>query len=236
MGGEKPSSSRTWLTGILPANKSNQARRQRSFLASAHPSQTCSCQSPSFSPGCLLIWLKGILCEIFSHLSTGCVGVLDKIFMKTPSQVICLISILQNVKIERAAVKGWGLTASMRRLQEHKNHAVPLDRLLSSAARGKRRRGKNLKARCSFHVSSALFPLLPFSCISLHLPHAPSVPSLSSHFACFLSLPFHLPAPRGRVFLFPRDWFAPQAPHPHLGRPGLLGLLLSRLPGSHTLF
>lgn len=36
------SSSRIQLTGILPANKPNQAKEQGSFLASAHPHQSIS--------------------------------------------------------------------------------------------------------------------------------------------------------------------------------------------------
>ena len=111
------------------------------------------------------IWLNWILCEIFSHPGTGCVGVLDKIFMKTPSQVICLISILHNVKIERAAVKGWGLTASMRRLQQHKKRAVLPDRLLAPCARGAGGREKPWKWGTAFTLFCSFPSFHPF----LHL-------------------------------------------------------------------
>ena len=147
------------------------------------PPQSSSSPSPGFSWRCLLIWLNGILCEIFSHPSTGCVGVLDKIFMKTPSQVICLISILHNVKIERAAVKGWGLTASMRRLHQHKNHAVLLDRLLAPCARGAGGREKPWKWGTAFTLFCSFPPFHP----SLHLS-APSSYSMHLSASCSYSI------------------------------------------------
>ena len=122
--------------------------------------------------------LNGILCEIFSHPGTGCVGVLDKIFMKTPSQVICLISILHNVKIERAAVKGWGLTASMRRLQQHKNRAVLPDRLPAPCARGAGGGEKPWKWGTAFTLFCSFPSFHPF----LHLSAS------SSYSICSLSL------------------------------------------------
>lgn len=98
-------------------------------------------------------------------------------------RVICLISILQNVKIEGAAVEGWGLTASMRRLQEHKT--MLLGRIAGflplPEENGKRMK---LQARYCLHFSLLLSPSLalslciPFYSISfLSLLPCPALPS-----------------------------------------------------------
>lgn len=168
--------------------------------------------------------------------------------MKTPSQVICLISILQNVKIERAAVKGWDLTASMRRLHQHTNHAVLLDPASSLCQRQK---GKENKPESEVQLSPYLLlfsPLSPFLALLctffLHLfPLSP--PTLLAFSLCCPAPPRPARLPLLHHFyvsflLLPWDWFSSPAPHPCLGCPCLqapwatqtfLGIAL--LPHSH---
>lgn len=126
-----------------------------------------------------------------------------------------------------------GLTASMRRFQQHKNH-VSLWSLAFFLCQGESGERKIRKARCCFHLSSILSPALPFLALAvcvfllLHLfpvsPPTSPVSPFSGQLSCLSSFCVF------SLFLFLRTGSPPTLPR-GLCHPCFPGQSVSRQPG-----